>query len=163
MSCRRFANHGALTKHHHEIEGINSRMDGIQASLLSAKLSHLNDWTQRRREIAAKYDQLLYGLGDLELPAVRGDAFHVYHLYVVQTDKRDALREFLSECGVQSQIHYPQALPMMAAYKRLGHKASQFPRAVRNSRRILSLPVYAEMTDDMIEFVADRIDAFFRQ
>lgn len=161
MRCRRFANHGALTKHLHEIEGVNSRMDGLQASLLSAKLDHIHDWTDKRRLIAAKYDECLRGLDGLMLPRLRDESTHVYHLYVIQTDRRDELRRFLAESGIDTQIHYPTALPLLPAYRRLGHVPSDFPNAVRNSGRILSLPLYPEMTINMVEVIADRIRHFF--
>lgn len=161
--CRMFANHGALKKHEHVMEGINSRMDGIQAALLTAKLDHIEAWTSERQRVAAAYDRRLRSIGGLELPAVRDGATHVYHLYVVQSADRDALKAFLAEKGVQTGIHYPTALPMLPAYEYLGLEASSFPKAVANQGRILSLPIYPEMTQPMIEYVAEQVGDFISE
>lgn len=159
--CRMYANHGALVKHEHEMEGINSRLDGLQAALLTAKLRHINAWTDRRRAVAAAYDERLSGVGDIGIPGVRPGASHVYHLYVVRTAHRDALRRFLAERGVETAIHYPTSLPLLPAYAHLGIKASDIPRAAANQSTILSLPIFPEMTEAMVDYVADGVRAFF--
>jgi dTDP-4-amino-4,6-dideoxygalactose transaminase len=159
--CRMYANHGALIKHQHEIEGINSRLDGLQAALLSAKLPYIHEWTAQRRRVAGLYDRMLDGVGDLELPQVRKGATHVYHLYVIQTAERDALKEHLAGRGIETAIHYPTALPLLPAYRYLEGNANDFPRAARNQGRILSLPIYPEMSDAMIDYVAAAIRGFF--
>ena len=161
--CRMFANHGALVKHEHEIEGINSRMDGIQAALLTAKLGHIDNWTNARRQVAARYGELLDGIGDLRLPAVRDGASHVYHLYVINTAYRDELKVFLGEREIQSGIHYPTALPLLPAYEYLGVTPSDIPVAAANQDRILSLPIFPEMSEEMIEHVARTVREFFEQ
>jgi dTDP-4-amino-4,6-dideoxygalactose transaminase len=161
--CRMYANHGALVKHEHEIEGINSRMDGLQAALLTAKLGHIDTWTAERRRVAALYDNALVGIGDLALPKVRTGASHVYHLYVVATSHRDALRSHLTARGVETAVHYPKALPLLPAYARLGLTAKDIPNAARNQGRILSLPIYPEMTDEQVAYVVDAIREFFAQ
>lgn len=160
--CRMFANHGALVKHQHEMEGINSRMDGLQAALLCAKLQHIHVWTEARRSIAARYNELLGGVGDLRLPTVRDGASHVYHLYVVNSAHRDALKSWLAARGVETAVHYPTALPLLPAYRHLGMTPASIPRAAHNQGRILSLPMYAEMAGEMIEFVARSIREFFQ-
>jgi dTDP-4-amino-4,6-dideoxygalactose transaminase len=159
--CRMYANHGALVKHQHEVEGVNSRLDGLQASLLSAKLPHVATWTARRRKVAAAYDQKLAGVGDLCLPRIRAGASHVYHLYVVQTARRDELKSYLADRGIETAIHYPTALPLLPAYGYLGAEPKDFPRAAATQARILSLPIYPEMTVDMIDYVADSARTFF--
>jgi dTDP-4-amino-4,6-dideoxygalactose transaminase len=161
--CRMYANHGALVKHQHEMEGVNSRLDGLQAALLSAKLPHIDAWTAGRQRVAALYDRLLAGVGDIEVPRVRAGATHVYHLYVVRTAARDALKNFLAERSVETAVHYPTALPLLAAYRRLGYSASDIPRAARNQQTILSLPMFPEMTPPMIEYVAATTREFFAQ
>ncbi len=161
--CRMFANHGALVKHEHEMEGINSRMDGIQAAVLTAKLKHVEDWTKARQRVAAHYGELLRGIDDLRLPAVREGASHVYHLYVINTVYRDELRAFLAEKEIQTGIHYPAAVPLLPAYEYLGVSPSSIPVAAANQDRILSLPMFPEMTADMIEYVAAMIGDFFLQ
>jgi dTDP-4-amino-4,6-dideoxygalactose transaminase len=127
---RMYANHGALIKHEHEMEGINSRMDGLQAALLTTKLRFIESWTVERQRVATEYDRLLAGVGDLELPTIRRGATHVYHLYVVRTAHRDELKSFLLERGIESAIHYPTALPLLPAYKRLGMLPAAIPGAI---------------------------------
>jgi dTDP-4-amino-4,6-dideoxygalactose transaminase len=163
QKCRMFANHGALVKHHHEIEGINSRMDGLQAALLTTKLRHIDQWTKSRKAVAEMYNQLLVGIGDLRLPLVRAGAEHVYHLYVVSTNYRDQLKSFLAKHGIQSAIHYPTALPLLPAYSHLGVGPESIPKAALNQERILSLPIFPEVTVEMIEYVVETIRKFFAQ
>lgn len=159
--CRMYANHGALTKHQHEMEGINSRLDGIQAALLSAKLPHIGDWTESRRRVARLYNSELKGIGDLVLPGIRPGSTHVYHLYVVRTAVRDRLRAFLAAKGIESAVHYPTALPLLPAYRYMGIQSADIPTAAANQNSILSLPIYPEMTDEMVGFVAASIREFF--
>ena len=159
--CRMFANHGALVKHQHEMEGINSRMDGLQAALLSAKLPHIHAWTDARRRVAACYNRQLQGVGDLMLPTVRAGAAHVYHLYVISTAYRDELKTWLTERGIETAVHYPTALPLLPAYAYLGIAPAAIPRAAANQRRVLSLPIYAEMKAEMIDYVVASIREFF--
>lgn len=162
-SMRMFANHGALIKHQHEMEGINSRLDGIQAALLSAKLPHIHEWTDARRDIAIQYRQLLAGVGDLIMPLERADARHVYHLFVVRTKYRDALRISLAEKGIETGVHYPTALPLLSAYDSRSFTLADFPVAARNQGEILSLPIWPEMTAEMLAYVANAIGEFFAE
>ena len=155
-----FARHGGLTKGDHQIEGINSRLDGLQAAILSVKLPRLRGWTARRQEIAAKYSGLLSDITELGLPTVAPDRTHVYHLYVVRHERRDALARHLGALGIQTVINYPVALPFLQAYARLGHQPQDFPNAYYNQSRVLSLPIFPEMTAQQIAIVADAIRAF---
>lgn len=158
---RMYANHGALKKHTHIVEGVNSRLDGMQAAILSAKLPHIHAWTKRRQEVAGLYNEFLSEVLPEEVrPKVRKDASHVYHLYVIQVERRDDLAAFLSERGVQTAIHYPVALPLMPAYAYLGHSVNDFPRAAHNQAKILSLPIYPEMTAAMVGYVASAVNEF---
>lgn len=157
---RMFCNHGALQKHKHEIEGINSRLDSLQAAVLTAKLPHLPGWTNARRRVAESYHEQLAGVDGLHLPATRPGSTHVYHLFVIRTPHRDALMAHLRNAGVATQIHYPTALPLLPAYSYLGYGAEDVPRAARYQGEILSLPMYPELTDDMIRHVSDSIKAF---
>ncbi len=152
-ACRRFANHGSLTKHEHAFEGINSRLDGMQAAILSAKLPHLQAWTRRRRELASAYDRLLAGVPGVRPLARNPDGSHVFHVYVVEVENREALREQLTAAGIETAIHYPRALPFLPAYQRLKKHESDYPQAARLQARILSLPMFPEMTDEMVEYV----------
>lgn len=156
-----FGRHGG--KGEHIMEGINSRLDGLQAAILNAKLPHLQAWTDARRQVAATYDRLLAGVGDLVLPRVAPGRDHVYHLYVIRTARRDALKKHLADAGISTVLNYPKALPFYPAYAYLNHKPSDFPVAFENQSRILSLPIYPEMTAEMIAYVADKIHDFFRK
>lgn len=163
VKMRMFANHGALIKHQHEMEGINSRLDGIQAALLSAKLPYIHEWTDARRGIASLYRKMLAGIGDLVLPSERPGARHVYHLFVVRTKYRDELKMWLAERMIETGIHYPKALPMLNAYRYMAAMPADFPVAVANQDEILSLPIWPEMTDDIVRYVADSVSAFYER
>jgi dTDP-4-amino-4,6-dideoxygalactose transaminase len=154
------ARHGGLTKHQHHIEGINSRLDGMQAAILSAKLPHLPQWTKARQDAAKVYDAGLNQIEDVVVPSVAAERSHVYHLYTIQHPRRDALAAHLSANGVQTAINYPVALPFLPAYSRLKHRPEQFPNAHRQQSRILSLPMFAEITADQQRTVIDLVRAF---
>jgi dTDP-4-amino-4,6-dideoxygalactose transaminase len=154
-----FARHGG--KGEHVMEGINSRMDGLQAAILNVKLPHLPAWTTARRRVAARYNELLTGIDGLATPKVGGDRSHVYHLYIVTTDKRDSLKKTLADFEITTSLNYPKALPFYPAYAYLGHKPMDFPAAYHNQSRILSLPIFPEMTEEMIEHVANQIRRAF--
>jgi len=154
------ARHGGLVKHQHRIEGINSRLDGLQAAILSAKLPHLVAWTRGRQEAAKVYDAGLNQIEDLVVPTVGADRSHVYHLYTIKHPRREGLAEHLKAHGVQTAINYPIALPFLEAYSRLKARPEQFPNAYRDQRRILSLPMFAEITREQQQIVADLIRAF---
>ena len=154
-----FARHGG--KGDHVMEGINSRLDGLQAAILNVKLPHLAGWTEARRRVASRYDELLSGVGDIETPEIARDRDHVYHLYVIRTGKRDALKKHLADAGIATVLNYPKALPFYPAYAYLGHKPADFPVAYANQSRILSLPIFPEMTDEMIKYVVGQICGFF--
>ena len=156
-----FARHGG--KGDHIMEGINSRMDGLQAAILNAKLPHLPAWTEARRCVAACYNGLLEKVGDLITPRVVPGCDHVYHLYVIRTENRDALREHLTQAGICTALNYPKALPFYPAYAYLGSVPEDFPVAYFNQSRILSLPIYPEMTKEMIIRTVECIGNFFQE
>jgi dTDP-4-amino-4,6-dideoxygalactose transaminase len=160
--ARMYANHGALVKHEHAIEGINSRLDGLQAAILAAKLARLREWTERRGAVATMYTQRLQDVPEVATPQVRAGAQHVYHLYVVQAQERERLREHLRSHGIETQIHYPRPLPFLPCYSRLGARADDFPAAAALQSRILSLPMYAELTEAQIDHVTGSIRQFYR-
>jgi dTDP-4-amino-4,6-dideoxygalactose transaminase len=155
MAC--FARHGGIVKGEHEMEGINSRMDGIQAAILRVKLQHLESWTARRRSAAARYDTLFASIGSIARPTQVEGREHVYHLYVIEADERDALAKLLAAAGVPTVINYRSALPFLPAYAHLGHGPADFPVAHRLQGRILSLPLFAEISDEQQRFVADSV------
>src|SRR5688572_23711945 len=129
--CRQIANHGQIKKHHHVREGRNSRMDTIQAAILLAKLPHISDWTRARQKHARLYDQLLQET-DVVIPPIHASCNHVYHLYVIRTERRDALQAYLRVNGVETVIHYPAPLPFLPCYKKYDHTPADFPVAFYN-------------------------------
>jgi dTDP-4-amino-4,6-dideoxygalactose transaminase len=154
-----YARHGG--KGEHTMEGINSRMDGLQGAVLGVKLPHLAKWTEARRRIAKRYDELLRGIGDVKTPVIAPGRDHVFHLYVIRTQKRDALKKHLAEQGISTVLNYPKALPFYPAYKYLGHTPESFPNAYQHQSQILSLPIYPEMEDQAVQYVCDSIKSFF--
>ena len=153
------ARHGGLVKHQHQIEGINSRLDGMQAAVLSAKLPHLPAWTKARQNAARIYDAGLNRVEAVTVPAVAPDRSHVYHLYTIRHPRRDSLAAYLNANGVQTAINYPTALPFLEAYSRYKHRPEQFPNAFADQGQILSLPMFAEITreqqDEVIRLVRE--------
>ena len=160
-AARMFANHGRTKKYDHDFEGVNSRLDGLQAAILSVKLRHLDQWSEGRRRNARLYNEALVGTG-LLTPKEIDDCRAVYHLYVVRVPGggREALQQHLSEVGVSTGIHYPIALPYLNAYRYLGHGADDFPEARRASGEILSLPMFPELTEEQVLQVAAAVKSW---
>jgi dTDP-4-amino-4,6-dideoxygalactose transaminase len=152
-------NYGQRVRYVHDEKGFNSRLDEIQAAILSVKIKHLDKWNKRRREIAALYDKELKH-SDVITPIEAGYGKHVYHLYVVRTDKRDKLMDHLKKNGVNTIIHYPIPVHMQKAYSDLKLKAGSFPVAEMYAREILSLPMFPELTDKEARKVAALIRGF---
>lgn len=159
--ARMYADHGRLSKYEHEFEGVNSRLDGLQAAVLDVKLRHLETWTLRRRAIAAIYDRELASF--VKVPRAHHSAKHVYHLYVIRTTDRDRLRDFLADAGISTGIHYPMPLPLLKAYEYTNHKAEDFPISCLLSERVLSLPIHGSMSDSEAEYVAKKTKEFFKE
>ena len=155
-----YARHGGLKKGEHYVEGINSRLDGLQAAVLNVKLRYLSGWTDQRQKIAKQYLSHLSDIEGLELPTIRAGCEHVWHLFVIQHDDRDRLKEYLSSVGISTAINYPIALPFVPAYKYLNHRSTDFPNAYHNQSRILSLPLYPEMSQDKINYVIEKLHDF---
>jgi len=159
--CRMFANHGRIEKYNHEIEGINSRLDGIQASLLNVKINYLIDWNKKRNKNAKNYNERLSDIKEIVTPKIAPDYECVFHLYVIRTPKRNQLREFLKDNGIFTGIHYPVALPFLQAYRYLGYNRGDFPVSSSYQDEILSLPMFPELTLEQIEYVIQKIREFF--
>jgi len=155
--ARMFANHGSLTKHEHEIEGVNSRMDGLQAAILLAKMKHIDSWNAARMAHGLAYNERLRDVSAIKIPEIRDNSDHVFHLYVVRLDERDKLKSSLAEAGIATGIHYPVALPFLRAYKHLGHVRNDFPVAHGCQASILSLPMFPELTSEARNYVAAKI------
>jgi dTDP-4-amino-4,6-dideoxygalactose transaminase len=164
IEARKFANHGRIEKYNHEIEGINSRMDGLQAAILDVKLKHLEDWSEKRRKNASFYNEYLKGIDGLSTPYELDFVKAVYHLYVIRVKKevRKSLMDFLNLHGIATGIHYPIALPMLRAYSYLGHTENDFPESVKVSEEIISLPMFAELEEKEIAYIAEKIKDFFK-
>ena len=158
---RRLRNYGERAKYDHVVKGVNSRLDGLQAAFLSVKLPHLPGWNEARLGHADTYRSELEGVGDLAWQQRSDSSTHVYHLFIVETAKRDALRSFLTEQGIQTGIHYPIPIHLQEAYADLGLGPGAFPHAERLARESLSLPMYPELTEEQIRTVTDTIRDFF--
>jgi dTDP-4-amino-4,6-dideoxygalactose transaminase len=156
-----FARHGG--KGNHLMEGINSRMDGIQAAVLNVKLKRIADWTLARRAAADRYDAMFAGVPGLITPVRRVDTEHVFHLYVIQVDDRGGLRTHLNAAGIGNVINYPRALPHYQAYDYLGSSPEDFPIAGGHSGRILSIPLFPEITEEQQRYVADNVIGFLSE
>jgi dTDP-4-amino-4,6-dideoxygalactose transaminase len=155
-------NYGSAKKYYNEVIGYNMRLDECQAAFLSIKLNYLNEWTTQRQQIASWYNELLNGLGDLVLPEVAQPATHVYHLYVIRTEKRDSLQNFLQEQGIGTLIHYPVPPHLQEAYRNLGFETGKFPIAEVIANTCLSLPLWPGMTEKEVKKVCDSIRTFFK-
>ena len=144
---------GEETRYEHKYRGFNYRMDGVQGAILGVKLRHLEAWTEARRRHAAEYGRRLADT-PARLPRERRDVRHVYHLYVVRLEQRDAWRDRLAAAGIQTGVHYPIPVHLQPAYRDLGYSAGDFPVCEQASREVLSLPMFPELTDAQIDEVA---------
>jgi dTDP-4-amino-4,6-dideoxygalactose transaminase len=158
---RRLRDHGAARKYEHAEFGINSRLDELQAAILRVKLRYLEEWNEQRIVAAARYDAVLGDL-DVVVPEVRPGARHVYHLYVIQTDERERLRESLDARGVATGIHYPIPIHQQPACQGVGRVVGRLEHTERLANRILSLPIYPELEERQIGYVADCLRACLR-
>lgn len=152
---RMIANHGQKGKHNHIIEGRNSRLDGLQAAVLNVKLKYLDDWITGRQAVAKEYGRLLESCIGVKIPAERQGGLHSYHLYVIQIENRDVVKERLIDSGVESAIHYPTPLPFLSCYKENENKECDFPNVLNYSKNILSLPIYPELSKLDIENISN--------
>jgi len=158
-----YRQHGASIRYHHTIVGHNYRMEGFQGAVLAAKVKHIANWSKCRNQNAMLYNSLLGDIEGIEIPIEMEGTSCVYHLYVIQTNERDELQKYLSENGVDSGLHYPIPLHLQEAYEELGYSAGEFPVAEKDTKRILSLPMYPELTGKQIEKVAATIKKFFNK
>jgi dTDP-4-amino-4,6-dideoxygalactose transaminase len=152
-------NYGQSQKYHHDIQGYNHRLDTIQAAALRVKLRYLDGWNEARRLHAERYGSLLAGSG-VVLPPVMPEVEPVWHLYIIRTRQRDELRNYLSERGISTGVHYPVPIHLQPAYADLGYRAGDFPASELAAEQMLSLPMYAELTDEQIDYVVDAIRSF---
>lgn len=160
--CRMIANHGRIKKYEHEFEGRNSRLDGIQAAILSVKLKHLNAWTEARIRVADYYLKNLECISEIVLPYRENWAKQVYHLFVIRTNNRTDLIQHLEASSIQSGVHYPIALPKLSAYQYLNQSGEDFV-ANENDGKLLSLPVGEHLTLEDLEFITQSVKRFYGQ
>lgn len=165
---RMLRDHGAVQKYNHEMLGHNYRMEGIQGAVLGVKLKHLNKWTDGRRRVAKKYNELLKNLATITLPKEMNYAKHVYHLFVIQVNdggskRRDDLSKYLNDNGVSTGLHYPIPLHLQPCFKDLGYKMGDFPVTEKLAECGLSLPMYPELDDEQISYVTEQIISFYKK
>jgi len=149
--------HGEIQRYHHKHVGHNYRMSAFQGAVLGVKLKYIEEWTYKRQKCAQIYNKLLENVEGVKTPLEIGDASCVYHLYVIQAENRDGLQQYLQENGVASGLHYPVPLHLQEAYGDLGYKKGDFPVAEQAAEKILSLPMYPELTEEQIVYVCDVI------
>ncbi len=160
---RTLRNYGSAKKYVHDELGENSRLDTIQALVLSEKLKRLDGWNAARRAAAAQYTDRLQGVGDIKTPVIRKGSEPVFHLYVIQTERRDELQAYLTEQGVDCLIHYPIPVHLQKAYAERGWDCGDFPLTEKIAESILSLPIFPGITEEQIEFVCERIRSFYER
>jgi len=159
----KLANHGRVSKYDHEIVGRNSRMDTLQAAILSVKAKHLEDWIKARRKVAKRYTKLLGDLSQVRLPHNFPESESVFHLYVIRVDKsvRDDLRSYLESSGIETGIHYPIALSKLKVTTDQLRIKAKCPESEQASKEVISLPIYPELSASQQEYVCDRVKKFF--
>jgi dTDP-4-amino-4,6-dideoxygalactose transaminase len=155
---RRLSNHGALQKDDHVLEGMNSRMDTLQAAVLLAKLPHLVKWNERRQELAKKYLLRLAEIPEVTLPYTRKNTTHSFHLFVIRAQQRDALKKYLEKEGIQTIVHYPSALTNLSLYRK---QNELFPVSSALEKEVISLPLYPELSSDSIDYICIKIKEFY--
>jgi dTDP-4-amino-4,6-dideoxygalactose transaminase len=154
---RMTANHGRMSKYEHEFEGVNSRMDTLQAAILRVKLRHLDAWNEARRGAAAHYVHALRGVNGLQLPAVLADAEMVWHLFVIRVDDRDRIQASLKQAGIATGVHYPVPLHKQPAYRHKANGLGKLPVTERAAERVLSLPMFPELLPEHIERICSEL------
>ena len=161
-AVRRLREHGQATKYYHDTEGYNGRLDAMQAGFLRVKLRRLAKWNEGRRRVAKLYREALADVSEVQLPVEAPYAQHVYHLFVIRCDGRDELQKHLASRKISTGLHYPLPLHLQKAYAGQGWRKGQFPVTERTAASILSLPMYAELTEGQVERVAAGVRAFYR-
>ncbi len=154
--------HGSKVRYNHEVLGVNSRLDTIQAAILLVKMKYLDAWNNKRIEIAQKYNKWLSDIDNIRTPYREPYNKHIYHQYTIRTNQRNELAQFLKEKGIQTAVHYPIPLHLQKAFSYLGYKEGDFPISEACSKEVLSLPMFPELKDDEVEYVVESIREFFK-
>jgi dTDP-4-amino-4,6-dideoxygalactose transaminase len=156
-TMRMLRDHGQAQKYYHSLEGYNGRLDALQAGFLSVKLCHLADWNARRQDAARRYNQLLAEIDGVTTPHIPAESRSVYHLYVIRVEDRQALQKSLAAAGIGTGIHYPVPLHLQDAYRSLGYPEGSFPITERVASRILSLPMFPQLTAEQVDRVCSEV------
>ena len=157
---RRLRNYGQQQKYEHTEKGLNARLDTIQAAILNVKLKYLAGWNEARARHAASYASRLEGLPGLRLQSCSPASTHIFHLFIVESDRRNGLQRYLEDSGIQTGIHYPNPIHLQTAYKDLGYTLGDFPETERLAEQMLSLPMFPELAEQQIELVSDAVASF---
>lgn len=158
---RAFANHGQMEKNVHVMEGVNSRLDAIQAAVLDVKLKYIESWNDARLNNALLYNKYLEDIVEIDTPIIKENCKHIFHLYVIRAIDRSGLQKFLNQNGISTGIHYLKALPYYGAYSDRGFKDTDFPIAYKYQDEILSLPMYPELKEEQIIYISEKIKEFY--
>jgi dTDP-4-amino-4,6-dideoxygalactose transaminase len=159
---RRLRVHGARPKYYHSTVGYNSRLDTMQAAVLRVKLRHLQSWHESRREKALRYNDIFRSFPQVQIPYVRDYNYHIFHQYTIIVEDRDGLKEFLKSRDIGFDIYYPVPLHLQECYKNLGYKKGDLPASEDLANRVISLPIFPELTESEQDFVADTVKEFYR-
>jgi dTDP-4-amino-4,6-dideoxygalactose transaminase len=162
IKAKKMRDHGSGKKYYHDLIGHNYRMSEFQAAVLNVKMKYIEDWTEMRNKNAEEYNKRLADIEQVITPSVLGNVKHVYHLYVIRAENRDELQIFLKENSIGTGLHYPIPLHLTEAYAHLDYKKGDFPVAEKLANEILSLPMYPELTEDQIDYVCEKIRAFYK-
>jgi len=152
---RMLRDHGQAKKYYHDMEGYNGRCDALQAAALRVKLKHLPAWNEARRKNAKRYFDLLQDTDGIVLPKIDENSLHVFHLFVIQVEKRDIMQEALGKMEISTGLHYPVPLHLQKAYEHMGLPVGSFPVAEACAKKLLSLPMFPELTEEQISCVCD--------
>ena len=157
-------NHGQKIKYHHEVIGVNSRLDTLQAAILNVKIRHLDEYSRKRNEVAAYYDSFLSDVPGIVIPFRAPYSTHVFHQYTIKVEngRRDAFKEYLATEGIPTMIYYPVPLHFQKAYRRAGIDEGSFPVTEKLSKEVISLPIHTELGSDQLEYICSRIKHYFR-
>ena len=155
------ANHGQRIKYHHDLIGVNSRLDTLQAAILLVKLKYLKEYEQKRNAVAAFYDKALSGMPQVKTPTRAKNSTHVFHQYTLQVERRDELKKFMEEKGIPTMIYYPVPLHFQKAYRKEGMGEGSFPVTEKLSKTVISLPIHTEMNMEELEYIIQQIKSFY--
>lgn len=156
-------NDGSKIKYEHEMLGVKSRLDTLQASILSIKLKYLDKFIEKRRKAASLYNKKLAGIKQIKIPTKLDYSYHSYHIYAILCEKRDQLQRYLEKAGIQTLIHYPIPIHLQHPYKKTGFKPGDFPITESLAKKILSLPIFPEIKENEIEYIGKVIKKFYQE